>query len=256
MNGRERARPYNTRYFVSSALRMPPDTDPPFHAALRVGGADATEFLHAQLTCDVKALAPGQSSYGAYCTAKGRMLASFLLLREDESYVLIMARDIAAAVQRRLQMFVLRAKVRLDLIDASPDRWSLLEDIRRGIGWITAATQEAFVPQMLNLEKIGGISFKKGCYPGQEIVARTQYLGKASRRMRLVRCTDALKAGDPVYGEAMGDQACGMVVNAAPAENGWEALAVVHNDALVGSLHAHSLQGPILELGRLPYEDA
>jgi tRNA-modifying protein YgfZ len=231
------------------------------YVALRVTGTDAGDFLQAQLTCEVKALQAGQSTYGGYCTAKGRLLATFLLLREGESYVLLMARDIAEDIRRRLQMFVLRAKVDISVEDPPPTVFGekipgALQSIQQGIAWITAATQEAFVPQMINLEKIGGVSFKKGCYPGQEIVARTQYLGKASRRMHRVRCAAAIGAGDAVYGEAMGDQACGMVVNAAPAAEGWDALAVVHGEALDAPLHAQSLQGPILELDRLPYDDA
>jgi tRNA-modifying protein YgfZ len=127
-------------------------------------------------------------------------------------------------------------------------------EVRAGIATVSTPIVEAFVPQMLNYESVGGVNFKKGCYPGQEIVARTQYLGKASRRMHSVHCDAPIAAGDAVYGDAMGDQACGMVVNAASTAEGWEALAVVHGDALAGVLHAQSLQGPILKLGRLPYD--
>src|SRR5690606_31472691 len=94
------------------------------------------------------------------------------------------------------------------------------------------ATQEQFIPQMVNLDIIGGVSFKKGCYPGQEIVARTQYLGKVKRRMYLAHldldsCQD-IAAGDSLFCTDTGDQVCGMIANAAPAPaGGVNVLAVI-----------------------------
>lgn len=100
----------------------------------------------------------------------------------------------------------------------SSDVWSLL-DIAAGIPWITVPTQEQFVPQMVNMDVLGGISFKKGCYPGQEIVARTQYLGKVKRRLFRVELPVAANPGDALYSPVTGDQAIGMIVNTGYEEN-------------------------------------
>ena len=130
------------------------------------------------------------------------------------------------------------------------------QDILLGIPWITAATQEQFVPQMVNLELIGGVSFKKGCYPGQEIVARTQYLGKVKRRMFLARCAAPVSAGMPLCSENVDGQVNGMVVNALPDGNGSSLLlASVQVDSVTTSrVHAFDPDGPILEFASLPYD--
>lgn len=134
--------------------------------------------------------------------------------------------------------------------------WDWLS-IQEGIPCILPATQEQFVPQMANLELIGGVNFKKGCYPGQEIVARMQYLGKLKKRMYLAHIeSDAPpQAGDELYSADMEGQASGMVVNASPAPNGgYDMLAVVqissHKDQTV---HWKSLDGPTLRFKRMPY---
>ena len=106
---------------------------------------------------------------------------------------------------------------------------------------------------MLNLEMLGGVDFKKGCYPGQEIVARTQYRAKTKRRMHLAHSPESLFAGMPVYASNMGDQSAGDIVNAAPSPaGGWDALAVLHPEAPGGSLHAGASAGPALDLRAEP----
>jgi tRNA-modifying protein YgfZ len=132
--------------------------------------------------------------------------------------------------------------------------WNLL-DIRAGIAWITPATQEQFVAQMTNYELIGGVDFKKGCYPGQEIVARTQYLGKLKRRMYRIHVDSALAAGDELFSADFDGQASGMIVNAAPAPNGgFEALAVIQIESAASqTMHVRTIDGPILKILDLPY---
>lgn len=140
--------------------------------------------------------------------------------------------------------------------------WSWL-DIRAGIPVITSSTQEQFIPQMVNLEAIGGVSFSKGCYPGQEIVARTQYLGKIKRRMYLVNIKPRsafppVAAGDELFSAGMGDQPAGMIVNAANSpDGGMDALAVVRTasaeEAKEGKIRWKSLNGPSLAFMPLPY---
>ena len=293
------------------------------YGLLAAAGADAMAFLHAQLSCDVEALAD-DAAYGAYCTAKGRVLANFLLWSEAATFFLLLPRALVPAIRDRLQRFVLRSKV--TLADCSDDRvvlglagagarevvkalagtapagslkvargggvtaigidggrfvliapvdeaaavwdrvagaltpvgapcWEWL-DIAHGLPWITAATQDQFVPQMANLELIGGVSFRKGCYPGQEIVARTQYLGKPKRRLFLAH-VDA-EASPAPGGTLVADgaeQSAGTVVNAAPApQGGFDLLAVVQTASVdTATVRLASPDGPALHFRPLPY---
>lgn len=136
------------------------------------------------------------------------------------------------------------------------DAWQLAM-IRAGLPLITAATQEEFVAQMLNYELIGGVNFKKGCYPGQEIVARTQYLGKLKKRMYRVRidAEQAPAAGTDLYTPAFGEQSAGKLVNvAASPDGGYEALAVMQvSCADTGGIHLGSPNGAPLVVLALPY---
>ena len=267
-------------------------------ARLDASGEDAKSFLHGQLSSDINHLGEGKVQHSSWCSAKGRMQASFLVRREGEAYRLLLAADLEAATQKRLQMFVLRAKVKITaasdnvffglagaqagealaaaglpcpaeplgfavagdvavlaidqqryLIDApvavQAELWQKLSskakpaglpvwrwlDVQAAFPLVTLATKEEFVPQMADFDKIGGVSFQKGCYPGQEVVARTQYLGKVKRHLFRARCGEALKAGDVLYSPDNLDQSCGMVMSAAPApDGGYAALAVIQSD--------------------------
>jgi folate-binding protein YgfZ len=130
-------------------------------------------------------------------------------------------------------------------------------DIQAGIPQITAATQDEFVAQMLNFEIIGGVNFEKGCYPGQEIVARMQYLGKLKKRMYLahVDVTEAPAAGSDLFSPEFADQPCGKILSVAPApQSGFDVLAVLQIASFEGGQVAlGSLAGPALHLGTLPY---
>jgi folate-binding protein YgfZ len=137
----------------------------------------------------------------------------------------------------------------------SAERWSWL-DIRAGIPVITQTTQDQFVPQMVNFELLGGVSFQKGCYPGQEIVARTQYLGRLKRRMYLAHiAAEDAAAGDSLFSADLEGQATGSIVNAAPAPaGGCDVLAVIQiESAKQQSIHWQRADGPRLELQPLPY---
>ncbi len=288
-------------------------------------GDDAAAFLQAQLCNDVLALTDGGAQWNGWCSPKGRLLATFLLWKGKQGYLLQLPRVLQAAIQKRLQMFVLRSKVTLSdesghwvrfgvagsqaesmlrsatgdvpesamstlhtetgrivrlsanrfEIIASPDNalvlWQELSSqaskvgaaiwdglmVREGILTVVPSTQDAFVPQMANFELIGGVSFKKGCYPGQEIVARTQYRGILKRRMAWVHSSTphAVSPGDSVHSSEFGDQAAGTVANAAPsATGGFDALVVAQIDAIKGgSLALGSLDGPRLVPQPLPY---
>ena len=288
-------------------------------AVISATGDDAAAFLHAQFTNDVQALAADTAQWNGWCTPKGRLVASFLVIRRPDRYLLVLSSDIAPAIRKRLSMFVLRSKVKLEdandayvrlgvagsdavaliaqhfaaapaplqvverdgalavgvesgrfvvlvppdkaqalwaalagkALEAGADAWDWTS-IRAGIPTIVTATQEAFVPQMANFDLLGAVSFKKGCYPGQEIVARTQYRGGLKRRMALLHAdTDPRPApGDSVYSDAFGDQSAGMVANAAPSpDGGYDALVVAQIESLErNDLRAQSLQGPRLKV--------
>ncbi|MDR2093738.1 MAG: folate-binding protein [Azoarcus sp.] len=131
--------------------------------------------------------------------------------------------------------------------------------IRAGLPLVTAATKEAFVAQMLNFELIGGISFTKGCYPGQEIVARTQHLGKSKRRtyrLGLSAPSADVGVGAALYAPEFGEQVVGTIVNFAPLPRGGEALAVLQSGcvAMGGKIHVGAADGPFAEVLDLPYK--
>jgi folate-binding protein YgfZ len=131
-------------------------------------------------------------------------------------------------------------------------------DIEDGVPWITPESEDRFVPQMVNLDLLGGVSFSKGCYPGQEIVARTHYLGRLKQRMYRVKLRGdiAPAAGDPLYSPRFGaDQACGTLLNVAHApDEGHEALAVIRMEsARDGAVHWKDLARPAVEFLPLPY---
>ncbi|MGD9954035.1 MAG: folate-binding protein YgfZ [Burkholderiales bacterium] len=260
------------------------------NALLRVSGDDAAEFLHNQFTNDVKALAAGAAQWNGWCTPKGRLLATFVLARDAGGYLLLLPAAFAEAVAKRLRMFVLRSKVKVEDVSAAtprfglwdgplppgafrlgearavtfgaapegrsatPDEWAL-SLIRDGVVQVVPGTQEEFVPQMANFELVDGVSFRKGCYPGQEIVARTQYRGILKKRAVRVRSSTPLVPGDSVYSEAFGEQSAGTVANAAPSpEGGFEALVVAQLEAIARKDLRHgSPAGTALDIQPLPY---
>jgi hypothetical protein len=127
--------------------------------------------------------------------------------------------------------------------------------IDAGVPVVTQATQEQFVPQAVNWDVLGGISFRKGCYPGQEIVARTRYLGRLKERLYALHTAGPALPGTRIFGSVFGDQACGTVVNAAPApEGGTTLLAVVQIAAAEArDLRLGAIDGPRLDPRALPY---
>ncbi|HSS28586.1 MAG TPA: folate-binding protein [Usitatibacter sp.] len=291
------------------------------NAIVAVTGDDAAEFLHGQFTNDVKALSPGRAQWNGWSSAKGRLLATFLLVRRADGFLLMLPAEIAAAFAKRLSMFVLRSKVKindesgtlerygitgdgahafvadqwvstpapLEAVEnegaiaigldgsryvawvpessalatllrksATPDareRWDR-EAIEAGVATIVGATQEAFVPQMANFELVGGVSFQKGCYPGQEIVARTQYRGILKRRMAVAHVEGDRRPapGDSVYSAAFGEQSAGTVVNVASAPGGgFDLLVVAQIESLDrADLRWKSPDGPPLSILKRP----
>ncbi|MDD5296515.1 MAG: folate-binding protein [Rhodocyclaceae bacterium] len=128
-------------------------------------------------------------------------------------------------------------------------------DIQAGIPRVSLPTQEQFVPQMINFDALGGLSFTKGCYPGQEVVARTRYLGKIKRRMFLAHADICPPAGTALFAPSTLEQACGNVVDAVAApDGGFDLLAVIQIPCVeAGAVHLGALDGPTVQIRTLPY---
>ncbi len=171
------------------------------------------------------------------------------LLLLDNQRVLIA--DAAQSAQAFLASLSVNAQ------QTDPDEWDRL-NIHAGIPFVTAPVQDQIVPLMANLDLIGGVSFNKGCYPGQEIVARTHYLGHLKQRMYLAHIVgdDAPAPGDKIYSSEFGDQAAGTIVNVAPArEGGYDTLTIVRTESAAGNaVHWKTPDGPLLKFMDLPYK--
>ncbi len=293
---------------------------------ITVTGEDAARFLHGQLTNDVEHLGTDRLALDGYCTAKGRLLATFRCWRDEQAIQLLLPREVLPAVLKRLAMFVLRAKARLADASDSWRAWAVfgagaasalsalgvtlpasagqavrlggsriarlhgsarvaerflvlapaaeaqlllaklagLPVVDEGAFWwseidaavptVFAATQEKFVPQMINFEVVGGVSFSKGCYPGQEVVARSQYRGKLRRRMQLAHCAAAAAAGADVFADGEAEPAGTVVMSASAPEGGFDMLFECPLEKTEAALHLGAPDGPLLERRALPYE--
>jgi folate-binding protein YgfZ len=279
---------------------------------IRAAGPDTLTFLHGQLTQDFAKLEVGQVRLAGFCSAKGRLQATFVAWRHDADQVyLACSADLLPVVLKRLSMFVLRAKCKLSDASSELPLWGVARgstagqdvwtcttqgaaDVVRlpdavvqgagvqrslwvgaepegtqalsletwlgleassGVARVSAATVEQFVPQMVNLELVGGVNFQKGCYPGQEIVARSQYRGTLKRRAQLVLAGAAVQPGQEVFHDADPGQPAGMVVLAGSLPGlGHVALVEVKLAALQsGGLAVGAADGVPLTLAALPY---
>ena len=206
---------------------------------VKVEGADAAAFLHGQFTTDVIGLASGKSDLSAWCDAKGRVIATFILARQGEAFLLLLPDDIKEAFLKRLKMFVLRSDVVIaDALEEDIPQWPPLPGtdgdlsetalIRQGIPLLHPETSGRFLPQELNLDDLDAISFTKGCYPGQEIIARLRYRGAVKRRLCHATTDNParLQAGAALRTEAE-DRHIGAVINSAITGEGQKLLAVL-----------------------------
>ena len=299
---------------------------------IRAQGADSVKFLQGQLTQDVALLGLSEARLAAWCSAKGRMLVSFIVFKNThEDILLLCSPSVLPATLKRLQMFVMRAQCKLSdataqfvvqgvmqaealpvgaapvpasralsnmalgrngsditvqlppgavqgqriarslLVSqmvvgdepvpaASSDdlaAWQYAE-VTSGIAPITAPISEAFVPQMLNYESTGGVNFKKGCYPGQEVVARSQFRGTLKRRGYIISSDAPLAAGQELFDSRDTEQPCGTVAYAAQqpgTEPGrpWLAIASMQTSAADSPGLLASAEGPAVQLQALPY---
>ena len=287
---------------------------------IRATGLDAATFLQGQLTQDIVSMGFDTARLAAFCNAKGRMQASFVVFKRKnddfgDEFLMVCSADILPQTLRRLSMFVMRAKVKLT--DASADfrlyglvgnaidsgaacarihwskhdfdaqnrvflypaagvervlccapasapppagadlplaTWNWLE-VRSGIAMISQPIFEAFVPQMLNYESVGGVNFKKGCYPGQEVVARSQFRGTLKRRAYIAHGAKEMAIGQEVFHASDADQPCGLVAACAPnPSGGFDAIVSIQTSAATdGALTLGSPPGSALQLLPLPY---
>ena len=288
----------------------------PHLGVIAVQGEEAARFLQGQLTQDFALLKPSEARLAAFCTAKGRIQASFIgFQRSNGEFLLVTSRDVLAPTLKRLSMFVMRAKAKLRDASAEFDLYGLAgepasrmapgprepwartdagnasivhlypaeeqprslwvapageaappgprmslelwqwSEVRSGVVTITAPIVEAFVPQMINFESIGGVNFKKGCYPGQEVVARSQFRGTLKRRAYLAHSQEPLHAGQEIFHQAEPDQPCGLVAQAAPAPaGGWDAIVSIQiTAAQSGPLNLAGPHGPAVTVQPAPY---
>lgn len=289
---------------------------------IRAQGEDAAKFLQGQLTNDFVLLGVNESRLAAYCSPKGRMLASFIGFKKSNDEILLVCNlDILPQTMKRLSMFVMRAKLKLSDASSEYDFYGLLSnavdtiekiapnaintpatgqfdtqtliklrpalsrnralllapagstapagetisnelwqwtDVMAGIAHISTPIVEAFVPQMLNYESVEGVNFKKGCYPGQEVVARSQFRGTLKRRAYIVQIDgDKSQAavGLEIFHSSDAEQACGTVAQVAANPNGgFTAIVSMQISASEsGSLTLGSPTGAALHLLALPY---
>lgn len=285
-----------------------------------ITGLDATHFLQNQLTISVNNLpiVPSgrlarvniENKFCGYCTAKGRLLASFWISRLDvNEYHLLLSSDVADLFIKKLSMYILRSEVKIaknedlmlvgsyfsyenpinqhhesysyelptvtydsqtihrevlvykDVLEPpystlDNSEWNWLE-ILSGYPRISTATTEQFVPQMINLESLFAIDFKKGCYPGQEIVARSQYRGTIKRRLQLayLKCQDKIVPGLEIYSKNDPNQPCGMIVLAAEnpyIKDEWYIQFECKTELINSEMTIHN-NSSIIKLVPLPY---
>ena len=280
---------------------------------IQVEGVDAVKFIHGQLSHDFSLLGPDQARLAAYCTAQGRMLASFIGFKRGPEHILLVCHtDLLASTLKRLSMFVMRAKAQLSDVSAlyqlvglagdsvrgaNTPAWHLTHDgaascinlypahgtarqlwvaplghalpegpalpladwlwgdVHSGVATLSAGVAQAFVPQMINYESVGGVNFKKGCYPGQEVVARSQFRGTLKRRAYLVHSNRAMAVGDALFNGVDDTQPIGTVVQAAAApEGGFDAIASLQISAAEhGALRTAAPENSPLQRFALPY---
>ncbi len=298
---------------------------------IAVSGPEATDFLQGQLSNDLRELSETHTQLNSHCSPKGRMLANFRMLRFDESLFLLLPRVQMEPLLKRLRMFLLRAKAKIDdasdalvcfgilgacadeslqhafgglpsdanamvragdtalirvadpsprylLIGpaesaraawkaaraagaelANPDLWAL-QDIRAGIPTVLPETSDSFVPQMANMHLIDGVSFHKGCYTGQEVVARMQYLGKLKRRMYVAQTDLGGNSEPPAPGtllssaDSSSEQAPGRVIDArCNASGACEMLVVAEIEVAESGELRLGEDGPVLRVSPPPY---
>jgi folate-binding protein YgfZ len=212
-------------------------------STILVTGPDAFEFLQGQLSNDLKRLESEADIRAAWCNPKGRVIWFGLVSVTETGYDLLAPTEMANDLVTRLTMFRFRSKVEFEIHDDGitvdpADR------IRDGVPFISAEQSEQFTPHMLNLDLLDAISFDKGCYTGQEIVARTHYKGATKRRRLRFESTESVSVGDKV---SLDGRDVGEVLNA----SGTDLLAVIPVEFAAAGL---MINGAAITLAAMPYD--
>ena len=261
---------------------------------LRVSGLDSEIFLQNQFSNDISRLGANKIQLNAYCQHQGKIIALFWLMRFNESFILSFPDDLGEKIKARLQMFIIMSDVLIEDIskdyhhtglinEDNPNAFVINENLsiliqsnqesnkvittRQDI-WVKACldshipevflkSSERFVPQMLNLDiNEIGVNFSKGCYPGQEVVARLHYLGEAKRRLFSFKSDSEMQIGDNLYcasskaAKARGDRykGSGIVVNRVKYGSKFYCLATLDVELLDDKITINNENGPQLNL--------
>ena len=211
-------------------------------STISVTGPDAFEFLQGQLTNDLKRLESEQEILAAWCSPKGRVIWFGTVVSIENGYGLSAPIETAEDIVKRMTMFRFRSRVEFDTADdgATADPAVLIE---HGYPFVGTKQVEQFTPHMLNLDLLDAVSFDKGCYTGQEIVARTHYKGATKRRTLRFVSETPVSVGDKI---SLGGRDIGEVLNAA----GNDLLAVVPVDKAEEPLFVNGIS---LDKRELPY---
>jgi folate-binding protein YgfZ len=212
-------------------------------STLAVTGADALEFLQGQLSNDLKRLDTQSEIKTAWCNPKGRVIWFGTVSAAQAGYELAVPTDMVADMVNRLTMFRFRSKVDFNVSADSRDI-NVADLIQAGIPYIGGQQSEQFTPHMLNLDLLDAISFDKGCYTGQEIVARTHYKGATKRRTLRFTSEAPVSVGDKI---SHGDRHVGEVLNAA----GSALLAVMNVEVADKPL---TINGAPIKRADMPYD--
>jgi folate-binding protein YgfZ len=260
---------------------------------LKISGNDAESFLHAQLSNDIRLLDNNNIQLSCFCQHQGKIISLFWVMRSNDGFLISFPSDLVDKVIARLQMFVIMSEVKIEdlsneltqigLINESNasaykinDNLSLLINVSGKLysetdthsdEWNRAliefqipevflSSSEKFVPQMLNLDiNEIGVNFSKGCYPGQEVVARLHYLGEAKRRLFSFKSDSKIQIGDSLYcassrtAKARGNRykGSGIVVNSVKFNSVFYCLATLDTELLDCEITLNNEHGPILE---------
>jgi folate-binding protein YgfZ len=262
-------------------------------ALIKVSGTDAESFLQAQFSNDIGLLRSDEVQLSAYCQHQGKIIALFWVMRSEESFLLSFPTDLAEKVITRLQMFIIMSDVLIEDIsnqysqiglinENDSSTYSINENLSLLIAsnlekniemssnndeWIKScidsqipevflSTSEKLVPQMLNLDiNEVGVNFSKGCYPGQEVVARLHYLGEAKRRLFAFQCDSEVQIGDNLYcgsskaAQARGDRykGSGILINTVKYNSKFYCLATLDIELLDEKITLNNESGPTLK---------
>lgn len=173
-------------------------------STLKVSGPDAMHFLQGQLTCDMREMLPMMHQWGAFCNRQGRVLALMDVFRMEDDYFLTLPQEIMATIYQELKKYIVFSKVTIDDVTQDYPRQQspefLLTQMRELIPFIGQAQSGKFLPHPLGLVKLGAISFKKGCFVGQEIIARMQHRATLKKELQYfeIHCNQIPAVGDEI----------------------------------------------------------